>query len=245
MTQNKKYSLRGFSSERLVLESEKRNTLIQEHVSRYEYVTKYISGKKILDIACGSGYGSALLINHGALRVTGIDISEEALRYAKDHYRYKGLEYLQGNAENIKIDGPIDTVVSFETIEHLQNPDLFLKEIARLLAKDGQFIASTPVRSLGTIKTQPANPHHLREWSEEEFKELLGQYFRKIQIGGQYWFKKKWYPYSRRIQQMFFKMRYPEDALTINRLPVIFEPPSYNGFAFSMAYIIAICSNKR
>jgi SAM-dependent methyltransferase len=94
-----------------------------DHVKRYQLAAQKIKPKGfVLDIACGCGYGSKLL--HGlGFNVTGVDISEEAINYAREHHN--GPNFIQGMAEDDY--GPFDAVVSFETLEHLKDPLLALK----------------------------------------------------------------------------------------------------------------------
>src|SRR3990167_3806200 len=91
-----------------------------QHWQRYKWIK--LKGKKILDCSCGTGYGSGLLAQNN--EVTGVDISEEAIEFAKQHFT---AEFKVGNAEQLEFeDESFDAVVSFETIEHLDNPYKFL-----------------------------------------------------------------------------------------------------------------------
>ena len=121
-----------------------------EHWHRYLYATPYCAGKVVLDIASGEGYGSALLAEHAA-EVHGVDLSEEAVEHARRAYPRPNLRFTAGSASAIPIPGEhrFDVVVSFETIEHLDQPsqDLFLREVRRLLKPDGVFLVSTPNRA--------------------------------------------------------------------------------------------------
>src|ERR1700694_2221819 len=89
-----------------------------EHRHRYLFASQLVSGKAVLDIACGEGYGSALLAK-SARRVIGVDIAERAVEHAKQRYQAENLEFATGSCAAIPLgDGAVDVVVSFETIEH-------------------------------------------------------------------------------------------------------------------------------
>jgi ubiquinone/menaquinone biosynthesis C-methylase UbiE len=166
--------------ERLVLNKEsKTNIIYDEHLVRYQLAAKMASGKIVLDIACGSGYGSKILAEAGAKKVVAIDKSPEALQQARENYSHTNLLYKEGDAENIsEADESFDLVVSFETIEHLPSTEKYLAEIARVASREGIFLVSTPNREVFGQK----NPYHLREFTRGEFEEALKKYFKNIFI---------------------------------------------------------------
>ena len=103
-----------------------------EHVYRYRFASKFVEFKRVLDIACGEGYGAAALLKAGAASVIGIDIYPEVCEQARRKY---GLDARAGRANSIPLSSSsIDVVVSFETIEHLDSPVRFLDECCRVLA---------------------------------------------------------------------------------------------------------------
>jgi SAM-dependent methyltransferase len=151
-----------------------------EHVYRYAFACRFVRGKQVLDIACGEGYGAAALQKAGAVRVIGVDISEEACRHARDRY---GIETRQGSAESIPLSaGSVDMVVSFETIEHVREPGLFLDECRRVLAPGGGLIISTPNRNAYTGAGGVPNPYHCSEMTEEQFTSVLRSRFRDLRL---------------------------------------------------------------
>jgi len=166
--------------ERLTIDEDNRsNVIYDEHLVRYELAARLAAGKKVLDIACGTGYGSNILAQAGAEKVIGMDRSAEAVAEAKKNYQKINLEYKEGDAENIKeADKSFDLAVSFETIEHLQDADKYLAEIARVLSAEGLFLVSTPNREVFGQK----NPFHLKEFTRGEFEAILGKYFNNIII---------------------------------------------------------------
>jgi 2-polyprenyl-3-methyl-5-hydroxy-6-metoxy-1,4-benzoquinol methylase len=226
--------------ERLLIDKEGGSELVHQHLARYEFAREFVPGKRVLDVACGTGYGAALLKRAGAASVLGVDISEQAIRYAREHYTTEDVSFSPGSADRLSPYGRFEVVVSFETIEHLERPDLFLEEVISVLEPTGTLIVSTPVREFGTLNDKPTNPFHVREWSADEFQILLRQYFQAVELHGQYSFKKL-FPYSRTIQQMIFRKFFYDASREINNFPVVSIPPKYPGFRFEMIYMLAKC----
>lgn len=138
------------------------------HYRRYETAARYVKGKRVLDIACGAGYGSQMLQKAGAIAVVGVDISPETVLYALKHYQTPGVEFVCADAEQFEWSERFDVIVSFETIEHLHHPAKFLERIRNLLVPGGDFLISVP---LG--ETRHVDPYHLHAFSQEEVFDLL------------------------------------------------------------------------
>ncbi|MBS3903241.1 MAG: class I SAM-dependent methyltransferase [Anaplasmataceae bacterium] len=175
-----------FTGERYVPEIEEA-TISYEHWHRYLFASKLVQGKKILDIACGEGYGSFFLAQF-AQSVVGVDYDEKSVLHAADKYRQKeNLTFRVGSMTDIPIvgEGMFDAIVSFESIEHIVEQDEFLKEVKRLLSRDGIFIASTPNRAVYSDKNKHRNPFHLKELYFDDFKKLLETHFLSVKIMGQ------------------------------------------------------------
>ncbi len=157
--------------------------MLVEHQKRYVFAQQYVGKSVVLDVACGSGYGTRLLARSGAKVVYGIDISSDAIKYAKERYRHEKVKYLVGSGLELPFKkNVIDVVVSFETIEHIDEINMFTREIRRVLKKNGIFIVSTPNKILGTERV---NPFHKREFYLDEFKKLVEKYFRNVELFGQ------------------------------------------------------------
>lgn len=174
------------TGERLILEQSWNLMTTLEHLHRYNAVSALVKDKVILDAACGTGYGSHLLSKY-AKKVTGIDLSEDAIEYAKERYSNPNLEYKNMSITDIELpDNSLDAIVSFETIEHVTAECQvgFLEEVSRTLKKDGMFIVSTPndqlLRDISFGSYE--NEFHLCELSESEFVELLKKYFPCVEI---------------------------------------------------------------
>lgn len=166
--------------ERFELNKEgKGNIIFDEHLVRYEFAKSFAPGKEILEIACGSGYGADILARAGAKKVLAMDIDGASLKKAQKNYQRKNLEFKAGDAERIGLPGDsIGLLVSFETIEHLKKPAKFASEAARVLKDGGLALISTPNKELFGNK----NPFHIREFTENEFKDLLEKEFKFVHI---------------------------------------------------------------
>lgn len=139
-----------------------------------------MKGKKVIDLACGSGFGCEIL-SRKAKSVIGVDISSEAIAYAKKQYIHKNIEYVQSDVSKTLIpEKTADVITSFETVEHLQDSQAFIKEVRRLLKPNGTFIMSTPNVDFSVRE----NPYHVREYTLSECLELL-QDFTSIKVYGQ------------------------------------------------------------
>jgi SAM-dependent methyltransferase len=159
-------------------------------VDRYRFSCAYVAGKSVLDVACGNGYGSFMLRRLGAARsVIGVDRSPEAISLGESFIVPGEVDLLVGDATALPLDADsVDVVISFETIEHLSDPSGFLSEVTRVLRSDGIGIFSTPLNETPQ-RTRPANPFHVREYSEVEFMTLLSTAFFRVES----WFQRSKY----------------------------------------------------
>lgn len=158
-----------------------------EHFHRYEWCLPYVAGKRVLDIACGEGYGSRILAR-AAASVTGVDISHEAVAHASRVYAgHDTLVFQQGDAAEIPLpDACVDVVVSFETIEHHDRHVEMMSEIRRVLVPDGLLIISSPNKRIySDLAGGNHNHFHVKELYFSELDELLRQYFSAVSYFGQ------------------------------------------------------------
>lgn len=164
--------------ERLVInDTTKADILYDEHIVRYRFVAPYVKNKQVLDIACGSGYGAAILAKAGA-EVIGIDLDEAALAEAEKTYG-SSVRFKQGDAAKIPLeDSSMDIITSFETIEHIHNYENFVQELTRVAKQDGLVFVSTPNKKVFGQK----NPFHIKEFTKQEFTELLHKHFPFVNI---------------------------------------------------------------
>ena len=176
-----------FTGERFIPEIENEE-LTTEHMQRYSSILPIVKGKKVVDIACGEGYGTNILAQN-ALEIVGIDISEEAVENASKKYVRDNLNYMVGSVANIPLESnTVDVVVSYETIEHVdeESQKRFLAEAKRILKEDGVFIISTPNKELYSDRYNYHNEFHIKEFYKSEFIEFIRSEFKNIQLYNQY-----------------------------------------------------------
>ena len=153
-----------------------------EHYHRYLFALRLCEGRDVLDVASGEGYGSALLAAV-ARSVVGVDIDDNSVAFAARAYPRENLSFRTGSAYALPLaDSSVDTVISFETIEHISDHTAFLHEVKRVLRPNGTFVVSTPDRKVYSEVPNYRNPFHLRELSREEFATLLGAEFRHLRM---------------------------------------------------------------
>ena len=156
--------------------------ILSAHMHRYLSTLELCKDKRVLDIACGEGYGAAMLIRNGAASVAGVDIDAEVVARANRVYAAPGLTYKQGDIRQpLDLDDDaFDVIVCFETIEHIAEHDAFLSELDRVLAPGGVLIISTP--DAHTSDPEAPNPFHAKELTEEAFHALIGKTFEHVSI---------------------------------------------------------------
>jgi SAM-dependent methyltransferase len=149
-----------------------------EHWHRYHFVAPMVAGRVVLDIACGEGYGSALLARHAA-RVTGADIAPAAIAHARARYSScANLEFREADCAALPFaDASFDVVVSFETLEHIRAQQTFLDEMRRVLRPGGFVVISCPNKAEYSDKRDHVNEFHFRELYRDELAAMIGPRF--------------------------------------------------------------------
>jgi len=159
------------------------NYWFSRHVAVYRWIAERCAGLEVVDMACGEGYGSALLAERAA-RVTGVDANPEAHEHARLKYTRPGVAFVRDMVETYA--QPCDAVVFLQTIEHVQDPKGVLDHFRQMLRPGGTAYVSTP--NLLTIAPPGAqksdNPWHLREYRAHEFRELCQGSFDEVQLFG-------------------------------------------------------------
>jgi GT2 family glycosyltransferase/SAM-dependent methyltransferase/glycosyltransferase involved in cell wall biosynthesis len=160
--------------------------VVYEHFHRYLWAAQLVGGRRVLDLGSGEGFGAALL-SESATQVVGVDVDALTVEHSTLNYAGPNLEFKEGTAVDLTAfdDGSFDAVVAFEIIEHVNEQERVLEEVARLLGDDGILVISTPDRRMyGEARNKP-NPFHERELTLDEFLELLGAHFPHVASWGQ------------------------------------------------------------
>jgi SAM-dependent methyltransferase len=152
-----------------------------EHLVRYVWAAQFARGRRVLDAACGEAYGSQILADAGAAAVVGVDLDEQVIASASA--AKPELAFAVADLRQLPFgDDEFDLIVSFETIEHVPDPELVLDEFRRVLRPDGMLALSTPNREVYT----PGNPFHLRELTPSELEDELGSRFQSFRLRRQH-----------------------------------------------------------
>jgi SAM-dependent methyltransferase len=161
------------------------NYWYRRHLAVYEWIGARVIGLRVLDMACGEGYGSEVL-SRSAAAVVGLDANPEAHEHAKLRYRRQNLSFERGLVETYGEPASFDAVVFLQTIEHVQDPAAVLRHFRDLLAPGGTAYVSTPnvLTLAGPGQTKSDNPWHLKEYRAEEFCQLCGSVFGEVALLG-------------------------------------------------------------
>jgi SAM-dependent methyltransferase len=158
-----------------------------EHWHRYVFASRFARDKRVLDVACGEGYGAALLART-ATQVLGVDIDAASITHARERYgtRSVNLRYEQGDATRLDCEpGRFDLVVSFETLEHVEAQERLLDGFSQALADDGVLVISSPDRYAYSEVAGFRNEFHVRELDRDELLALLKPRFSEVRLYGQ------------------------------------------------------------
>ena len=161
------------------------NYWFRRHLAVYEWISERVGGLRVLDMACGEGYGSDMLASR-ALDVVGVDANPEAFEHARLRYRRDNLAFERGMVETFGEPSSFDAVVFLQTIEHVFDPLGVLGHFRRLLRPGGVAFISTPnVLTLAPPGAEKSgNPWHLREYRASEFDELCRGAFDRVELLG-------------------------------------------------------------
>jgi len=174
----------ALTGERTLPDVPAENYWYRRHLAVYEWIARRVRGLRVVDMACGEGYGSDLLARAGAAAVVGVEANPEAYEHARLRYVRETLRFERALVETY--DEPCDALVFLQTIEHLQDPDAVLERFRTLVAPDGAVYVSTPnVLTLAPPGARKSdNPWHVREYRPQEFEALCRAHFRSVALHG-------------------------------------------------------------
>ena len=159
---------------------------LYEYLHRYRFTKEFVRGKKVLNLACGEGYGSFML-SEEADSVVGIDIDGLAINHARSKHIKENLEFVKGSVTDVPIEEEklFDVIVYFEAMESIQKYDKLMMEVKRLLKPDGIFIVSTLNKNIPSDQPHDQPTFHLKGLYFDEFKDLLSKNFKNVFFYGQ------------------------------------------------------------
>jgi SAM-dependent methyltransferase len=171
------------TGERTLPDVPEENYWYRRHVAVYEWIAERCAGLRVVDLACGEGYGSALLAET-AREVIGVDANPEAFEHARLKYTTAAVTFDKDLIE--EWTGDVDCVVFLQTIEHVLDEDVMMKHVRELIGDTGIAFVSTPnLETLaGPGKAKSENPWHIKEYRYEEFKALCDRHFGSVDIFG-------------------------------------------------------------
>jgi len=210
--------------------SEKR--LHEDHVERYRFASRFANGKRILDIACGPGYGSQLLLDAGATEVHAVDISAKMVEYARKTYPEPRIRFQVGDIRFYRSERPYDLITCFETIEHLPQYREAIDTLYEALKPGGRLYISSPNRLITTpdaraLTDKPKNPFHTQEFTIGELQGLLAEKGFDVQaepIHGQRFQRYFRNPWLHKLHRMIFR---PAEKSDPTLRPIVGGEPRY------------------
>ncbi len=162
------------------------NYWFRRHLAVYEWIAARVRGLRVIDMACGEGYGSDVLARVAA-EVIGVDANPEAHEHARLRYRRPNLRFERDLVETYA--APADAVVFLQTIEHLQDPTAVLEHFRSLVSASGAagtvFVSTPNVLTLAPAGAPRSdNPWHVHEYRCAEFEELCRGTFSAVALYG-------------------------------------------------------------
>ncbi|MDW8058893.1 MAG: class I SAM-dependent methyltransferase [Thermomicrobium sp.] len=169
------------TTERVAPESWALRVTYWQSLAAYRWASDHVRGKRVLDVGCGDGYGTAELAARARYAV-GLDDDGNVLREARRRYGAPRLAWVRARADRLPFrDESLDVVCCFQVLEHLREPERFLAEARRVLVPEGILLMTTPNRS---AVLAGLNPHHVREYDAEGLRRLCSPFFQDVELLG-------------------------------------------------------------
>jgi SAM-dependent methyltransferase len=171
------------TGERTLPDIPEENYWFQRHLVVYRWIAERVAGRRVIDMACGEGYGADLLATRAA-SVVGVDANPEAHEHARLRYQRENLRLVRDLVD--RFSEPCDDVVFLQTIEHVTEPEAVLDHFRSLLAPGGTAYISTPnVLTLAPPGAERSgNPWHVHEYRAQEFRALCAAHFPRVELYG-------------------------------------------------------------
>lgn len=149
-----------------------------DHIARYQFATKYVRGRSVLDIACGVGYAAPIILGAGAKSYMGADIQHHLMDYARNTYGNEDATFCLLDITKLQFDEEFDLITCFETIEHVDQYEIAINNLHRALRPGGTLLISSPNRPITSPKAvnledKPSNEFHTQEFTPDELSATL------------------------------------------------------------------------
>jgi len=177
----------SLTGERTLPDVPAENYWYRRHLAVYEWIAARVGGLRVIDMACGEGYGAAVLAQE-ASRVVGVDANPEVFEHARLRYAEPNLSFARAMVERYGEPAASDVVTFLQTIEHVPSPQSVLRHFKTLLAPGGVAYISTPnVLTLAPVGAEKSgNPWHLKEYRAHEFRGVCESVFESVELCGVY-----------------------------------------------------------
>jgi SAM-dependent methyltransferase len=161
------------------------NDLFQALAAVYAFAAGYAGGQRVLDLGCGTGYGSARLAAAGAASVVGIDSDAKSLAYARR--RFTGPRFVNGSPEelpeDVGTDDRVDRIIAADLLAHLKTPAAVLDRAIRHLAPEGLLLAAVPpILDDRTMERRQAAGGHLSNLYLWDWESLFRKRFQTVRL---------------------------------------------------------------
>jgi cyclopropane fatty-acyl-phospholipid synthase-like methyltransferase len=174
----------SLTGERTLPDVPAENYWFRRHLAVYEWIAARVGGRRVVDMACGEGYGADVLAAAAAASVVGVDANPEAHEHARLRYRRPNLRFERDLVESFA--EPCDAVVFLQTIEHVGDAGATLEHFRSMLEEGGVAYVSTPnlltLAPAGAEKSD--NPWHVHEYRAAEFRSLCEACFPRVEMLG-------------------------------------------------------------
>ncbi|MDP2711084.1 MAG: methyltransferase domain-containing protein [Solirubrobacteraceae bacterium] len=173
----------ALTGERTLPDVPEENYWFARHLVVYDWIAAQIAGRRVVDMACGEGYGSDALARAGATAVVGVDANPEAHEHARLRYVRDNLRFVRTMVQTY--DEPCDAIVFLQTIEHVEEPGALLARFRELVGSGVVYVSTPNVLTLAPPGAERSgNPWHVYEYRPEEFAALCGAHFGSVRLYG-------------------------------------------------------------
>lgn len=206
--------------------------IASDHVARYSFALSFVKNQRVLDIACGTGFGSSMCAQGGAVSVDGVDLSVEAVEFATRSYQHPKLRFVVGDIATYASHVPYDLIICYETIEHLVDYDSALLNLRSLLTPGGTLLISSPNRQITSPKSRsfrddPKNPFHAHEFTLQELQGILWAHGFEVPPAGIYGQRQQWTIQSTVLRRAYERLFASKWTTSAQVTPVANKTPRY------------------